>query len=109
MFSPTGTYDLPVGPPKITQHPGNNLNVVRGSRVKFTVAATTDAGNLTYRWRHNGINIDPPPVGVSGTDTSTLTIDDVHERHTGEYTCVVNNGAGNITSNAAQLTLRECL
>ena len=76
--------------------------------MEFTVTAT-GAGDLTYRWKQNGVNIDPLPEGVSGVITNTLTIDNVHERHTGEYSCVVSNAAGDTTSNPAALTLCKCL
>ena len=76
----------------------------------FTVTATTNAGTLTYLWQRNGTNLDPPPVGVSGAATNMLTIDNVQESNTGVYTCVVSNApSSTTTSNAAQLTLRECL
>ena len=75
----------------------------------FTVAATTDAGTLTYLWQRNGASLDPSPVGVSGATTNTLTIDSVQESNTGVYTCVVSNAPmSTATSNAAKLTLREC-
>ena len=76
----------------------------------FTVTATTNAGTLTYLWKRNGTNLDPPPVGVSGAATNILIIDNVQENNTGVYTCVVSNApSSTTTSNAAQLTLRECL
>ena len=76
----------------------------------FTVTATTNAGTLTYLWQRNGTNLDPPPVGVSGATTNTLTIDSVQESNIGVYTCVVSNAPSlRTTSNAAQLTLREFL
>ena len=75
----------------------------------FTVAATTDAKTLTYQWQLDGANLDPPPVGVSGATTNTLTIECVQESNTGVYTCVVSNAPmSTTTSNAAKLTLREC-
>ena len=75
----------------------------------FTVTATTNAGTLAYLWQRNGANLDPPPVGVSGATTNILTINNVQESNTGVYRCVVSNGSRSTTSNAAQLTLRECL
>ena len=100
----------PVGPPQIIHQPGNMLNLVPGGDVKLTVTATTDAGNLMYQWKleRDGVPTDIPE-GVHGATTNTLTIDDVQEEHTGEYSCEVRNDAGVTTSNAAQLTLRECL
>ena len=75
----------------------------------FTVTATTDAGALTYQWQRNGTDLDPPPAGVSGATTNTLTITNVQESSEGLYRCVVSNAAGSMTSNAAQLTVREGL
>ena len=83
--------------------------MVHGSQVTFTVTATTDAGTLTYLWQQNDVNLDPPPVGVSGATTNMLTINNVHKNNTGVYKCVVSNGSRSTTSNAAQLTLREFL
>ena len=91
------------------KHPTNHLNVVPGSQVTFTVAANTDVGTLTYQWQRNCANLDPSSVGVSGTTTNTLTINNVQESNTGVYTCVVSNAPkSTTTSNAAKLTLSEC-
>ena len=73
----------PVDPPQITQHPTNQMNVVRGSQVTFTVDANTDAGTLTYQWQLDGASLDSPPVGVFGAATNTLTIECVQESNTG--------------------------
>ena len=98
-----------VGPPQITQQPDNKLNVVPGEKVEFIVGATTDAGDLTYQWKleRGGVKIDPLPEGVSGATTDTLTIPNVQERHSGEYSCAVSNAAGDTTSQPTQLTLRK--
>ena len=72
----------------------------------FNVTAT-GAGSLTYQWQRNGADIDPPPAGVSGATTNTLTIANVQESNEGMYRCVVTNAAGSTTSDAAQLTVRE--
>ena len=99
----------PVDPPQITQQPANKENVDPGSTVTFTVTATTGAGSLTYQWQLNSTDLDPPPAGVSGATTHTLTITNVQESNEGMYRCVVTNAAGSTTSNAAQLTVREWL
>ena len=84
--------------------------MVHGSQVIFTVTATTDIGTLTYLWQQNGASLDPSPVGVSGATTNILTINSAQEGNIGEYRCVVSNAArSTTTTNAAQLTLRECL
>ena len=96
-----------VVPPAITQYPSDQLNVVPGSTVEFTVAATTDFGTLTYKWQRNGVDLDPLPEGVSGETTDTLTIASIQERHKGMYTCIVGNAVGETTSKPAQLTIRK--
>jgi len=75
--------------------------------VTFTVAATTDAGPLTYQWQLNGADLTPPPAGVSGATTTTLTIANVQESNEGMHICVVTNDAGDTNSNSAQLTVCE--
>ena len=83
--------------------------MVPGTRVEFTVTATTDAEDLKYEWKleQDGANVDPLPEGVYNATTNTLT--PVCKRHEGTYTCVVSNPTGATTSNTARLTLRECL
>ena len=99
----------PVDPPQIAEQPANRLEVDPGTPVTFNVTATTGAGSLTYQWQQNDTNIDPSTSGVSGATTNTLTIASVQESDEGMYRCVVTNDAGSTTSNAAQLTVRECL
>ena len=85
--------------------------MVPGTRVEFTVTATTDAGDLKYQWKleQDGANVDSLPAGVYNATTNTLTITPVCETHEGTYTCVVSHATGATTSNTARLTLRECL
>ena len=107
----------PVVPPQITQQPADQLDVVTGSPVEFTLIATTDFGTLTYQWQRNGTDLDPLPEGVSGETTRTLQLDSVKKSHEGIYRCIVSNELGatslkhvsNTTSNPAQLTVRKCL
>ena len=107
----------PVVQPQITQQPADQLDVVTGSPVEFTLIATTDFGTLTYQWQRNGADLNPPPEGVCGETTRTLQIDSVKKSHEGIYTCIVSNAVGatplkpvsNTTSNPAQLTVCKCL
>ena len=103
------TFHPPVYPPQIKNHPGDQIDVPAGSTVEFIVTATGD-GNLKYKWQHNGANLDPPPDGVSGETTNTLTIASVQERHQGVYSCVVSNApSSSTTSHTAQLTVCKCI
>ena len=78
-------------PPKITQHPSDQLNVIPGSTVEFTVAATTALEKLTYKWQSDGTDLDPLLEGVSCETVDTLCIDNVKKDHGGTYTCIVGN------------------
>ena len=83
--------------------------MVPGSPVKFTVAANTDFGTLTYKWQRDGVDLNPLPEGLSGETTDTLQIRNVKKSHEGTYTCIVNNAAGPTPSNPAQLTVCKFL
>ena len=101
-----GFSTTPVELPQITQQPANQLNVVPGTEVWFTVAATGE--DLAYKWQRDGADL-LEEGGVSGTATNTLTITSVQKRDSGTYRCVVSNDAGETSSDPAELTLRECL
>ena len=72
----------------------------------FVITATTAAGTLSYQWQRNGVDI-PTAAGVSGINSTTLTITNVQEVNEGSYSCVVTNDAGSTTSTTAQLTVCE--
>ncbi|TGE37386.1 6-bladed beta-propeller [Desulfosporosinus fructosivorans] len=84
------------GAPSITTHPSDQT-VTAGQTATFTVAASGTAP-LSYQWKNDGVDI-------IGAASSTLTITNVQASDAGSYTCYVSNGAGNITSNAATLTV----
>ena len=107
MFLPPSILHA-VDPPQIKKHPASQKDIVPGSTVWFTIAAT-GGGDLTYEWQWNGADLDPLPEGVSGDTTSTLQIDNVKKSHQGDYTCIVSNAAGPTPSERAQLTVRKCM
>lgn len=71
--------------------------VTAGANVSFTVAATGN-GLLTYQWRFNGGNL-------GGSTASTLTLNNVQTNQAGQYTVVVSDSIGSMTSAVAQLTV----
>lgn len=84
--------------PSITSQPtGVTANAL--SSAQFNVAANGSA-LLSYQWRRNGVNL-------GGATGSTLTLNNVSTNDQGDYTVVVSNGAGSVTSVAATLTVNR--
>jgi hypothetical protein len=82
--------------PTITTQPASQtINI--GSPVAFTVVATGTPAP-TYQWKKGGTEI----TGATG---SSYTISSVQTTDAGSYTVTVTNTGGNVTSNAAILTV----
>jgi acid phosphatase len=72
--------------------------VTVGQAATFTVAATGSAP-LSYHWRKNG-------VAISGATSSSYTTPPTTSSDNGsQFTVVVSNAVGSVTSNAATLTV----
>jgi len=84
-------------PPSITTQPASQT-VVQGSSATFSVVATGTAP-LTYQWRLNGANI-------SGATASSYTRSNAQPTHQGNYSVVIANAAGSVTSANASLTVK---
>ena len=80
--------------PVITAQPTSQTAVL-GKAVTLSVAATGTPAP-TYQWRKGGSNI-------VGATSSTLTIENVAATDAGNYTVVVTNRAGSVTSAAVEL------
>jgi hypothetical protein len=88
---------LTVGlPPSIASQPQSRTNLV-GSAAAFDVAADGTA-LLTYQWRFNGADI----AGATGLN---VTIGSVQASDAGNYSVLVTNAAGSVTSAVAILTV----
>jgi Lysophospholipase L1 and related esterases len=83
-------------PPSITLQPQSGTNVA-GTSATFSAAASGTAP-LTYQWQFNGANV------LAATGTS-LTLNTVQASDAGNYTIVVTNAGGAITSAVAALTV----
>lgn len=83
-------------PPYITAAP-ESVETSTGNPAQFTVAAGGTAA-LAYQWRFNGANI-------SGATGSTYTRFNAQAVHAGNYSVVITNSSGAITSAVAPLTL----
>lgn len=84
-------------PPTITAQPSNQTVIV-GQTATFSVTASGTAP-FTYQWEENGTNI-------SGATASSYTTPATTAADSGEmFTVTVTNQFGNITSQAAKLTV----
>jgi hypothetical protein len=94
--SPTIRQGQLAGPPAITTQP-QSQTVVTGGSVQFTVIAS-GVPAPTYQWYVNG----SPFSGATG---STLSFANARASDAGDYTVVVANALGSVTSSAATLTV----
>ena len=83
-------------PPSITAQP-QSTNAQAGQSAIFTVGAT-GTGTLLYQWRFGG---NP----ISQATTSMLTLNNVATNEAGNYTVVITNSYGSVTSQVATLTI----
>lgn len=82
--------------PVITDQP-DSLTVAVGGSALFTLDGTADP-DPTFQWRKDG-------VPISGATESELSIASVSESDAGDYTVVVTNPSGSVTSSVATLTV----
>ncbi|MCX6952028.1 MAG: immunoglobulin domain-containing protein, partial [Verrucomicrobia bacterium] len=86
----------PVRAPVIAAQP-TGLTARENTRVSLTVVAN-GAPAPTYQWRLNG-------VAVAGATQATLTFGPVRAEQAGDYTVVVTNSLGSVTSSVATLVV----
>ena len=99
----TDTFDdlkigsaIPVTLPSITSQP-QSATVPVGSNVTFTVSANGTAP-LSFQWQKDGF----PLPGETG---ASFTLNNIASNQSGDYTVVVSNAAGSVTSQVAKLTV----
>ncbi|TSA40957.1 MAG: hypothetical protein D4R57_01235 [Verrucomicrobiales bacterium] len=83
-------------PPAITAQPVSQTNGV-GANVTFSVTATGTAP-LAYQWRFFGTNLP-------GATVNSYSLTNIQSTNAGDYTVVITNIAGSITSSVATLTV----
>jgi gliding motility-associated-like protein len=81
--------------PAITTQPAS-VTQCAGTNATFTVVAT--GAGLTYQWRKNAVNI-------AGATNASYTINNIAPSDAASYTVVITGTCGNLTSNAATLTV----
>ena len=97
----TVTAAAPVAP-AISAQP-TAQSIAAGASATFSVTAT-GTGTLSYQWKKNGSNI----TGGMGATTNTYTTPAMGYAGNGaEYSVVVSNGAGSVTSSSATLTVTK--
>jgi hypothetical protein len=83
-------------PPVITAQPTGWTNAV-GANISFAVIAT-GSGSLNYQWRFSGTNI-------FGATTNPFTLANAQLTNNGNYSVVIANSFGSVTSSLAALLL----
>jgi len=89
-------------PPIVAAQPPNQTVLV-GSNVIIAVAAVSTPP-LVYQWRFNGATLSNGG-SISGATTTSLTIGNAQPTNAGNYTVVVTNAFGSVTSSVAVLTV----
>src|SRR5207249_7422659 len=87
---------VPAVAPAITLQP-QSLIVTQGVNATFSVTATGSAP-LGYQWRFNGTNL-------AGATASNYARNSAQAADAGNYSVVVSNAAGSLTSSNAALTV----
>ncbi len=88
--------------PSISSQPQSQW-VLPGQTAQFSVSGGGTA-TLYYQWLTNGVALVNGGQ-VSGSTSTTLAISSVGSGNVGQYSVIVSNSAGSITSNPAMLTL----
>ena len=89
------------GKPVIVTQPESRTNLA-GSFATFSVSAA--GSTLAFQWQKNGGNLSNDG-SISGTETSALNVYPVGFADAGDYSVVVSNSSGTVTSALASLTV----
>jgi uncharacterized repeat protein (TIGR01451 family) len=99
---PNGNFTVSLAnvPPQIDQQPTNQI-VSPGQSVTFSVSAS-GTQPFGYQWSFNGTNI-------ANATNSTIMVNNVSSADAGNYSVVISNSSGSVTSSAAILTVLDPL
>jgi len=89
-------------PPVITNQP-QSLTVTNGGPASFSVAVSGTAP-LVCQWQQNQTNLSDGG-NISGSATTNLVLSPVTTNDAGNYTVIISNAWGNVTSSVALLTI----
>jgi plastocyanin len=90
--------------PTITAQP-SGTNVLAGKSATFSVVASGTAP-LGYYWLKNGVNLTNGG-NVSGANTATLTLTNIAATDAANYSVLVSNSVGSVTSSNAALAINS--
>jgi hypothetical protein len=90
-------------PPSVTGP--TNQTVAVGTTVTLAVTVTNGTVPLSYQWWVNGTNLVKNGGQIGGATTSMLTISQTQTTNSGNYTVIVTNFGGSVTSSVAILTV----
>lgn len=91
--------------PQITQEPVATEIIGLGA---FGTLSVTASGSLpTYQWYQGTTALSDVAGNISGSATATLTITNATLSNAGNYTVVVANSTGSVTSSVATVTVSE--
>jgi hypothetical protein len=88
--------------PVITQQP-QSLTVTNGNPASFTISASS-LSPMGYQWQKDGTTLTDGG-NTAGSSTSTLTVSTITLNDAGNYTVVITNSYGSVTSSVATLTV----
>jgi uncharacterized repeat protein (TIGR03803 family) len=97
-------FRLLLPPPLITVQPQSQTNHA-GATVTFLVSAT-GLDSMVYQWQENGTNL-VDGGDISGATTSTLTITGIKDSDAANYSVIISNFYGAVTSSNAVLTVND--
>ena len=95
------SYSLYVAPEIETQP--ESVGVEQGGSASFTVEAS--GAGLTYG--PGGVALTDSDGEIEGSTSGTLTVFNAEPGDAGDYTVVVTNSVGSVTSDAASLSIGE--
>ena len=83
--------------PEVTKDPAS-ASLCQGESFELMVFSSGD--NINYKWQMNGIDIE-------GASSSYLLIENVKSSDNGDYTCVLTNETGTVSSSIASLLVTD--
>jgi subtilase family serine protease len=106
LGTPNGTNLInalaPLSAPFFISQPVSQTGT-NGLKVSFSVSASGHSP-LIYQWLFNGASL-PAATNISGITSNTVTLSPVTSANAGNYSVVVTNNFGAITSSVAALTV----